>query len=161
MRSLTTLLILCFLFTACADKKKESVIQSITPEAVQKEAAKGQFPWTDQQLMDPADLAQKINENSIDPNLILSIGFDNIIKGSVEMGPAKDGIYLDNLQKTLEKLSKDSPVVIYCGCCPFDVCPNVIPAFNMMTAMGFKNGKLLNLETSIKADWLDHGYPVD
>lgn len=161
MKYLGYFLIALFILTSCSENKKGASTQtSITP-SVQTQEAKGQFPWTDKQLMNPAELAQKITENKIDPNLILSIGFDNIIKGSRDMGPAKDAVYLDNLKRALDELPKDSPVVIYCGCCPFNVCPNVIPAYNMMASMGFKNGKLLNLETSIKADWLDFGYPVD
>jgi hypothetical protein len=30
-------------------------------------------------------------------------------------------------------------VVIYCGCCPLDKCPNVRPAFTLLKTMGFTN----------------------
>jgi len=50
--------------------------------------------------------------------------------------------------------------VIYCGCCPFEHCPNVRPAFQLLNEMKFTNQKLLNLSTNLKTDWIDKGYPV-
>jgi hypothetical protein len=50
---------------------------------------------------------------------------------------------------------------VYCGCCPFEKCPNIRPAFNLMKAMGFSNGKLLNLPTNLKQNWIAKGYPVE
>jgi hypothetical protein len=51
-------------------------------------------------------------------------------------------------------------VIIYCGCCPFDKCPNIRPAFAALKEMGFKNARLLDLPKNIKADWLDKNYPA-
>lgn len=121
----------------------------------------GQQPWTDKQLMQPSDLAAMLSNPSAAKPLVYSIGFEADIKGSVAMGPAKDEENLAKFKATLSALPKDASIVIYCGCCPFEHCPNVRPAFKLLTDMGFTNAKLLNLSTNLKADWIDKGYPVN
>ena len=83
-----------------------------------------------------------------------------MIKGSIYIGPTKDQKNLDTFKTQLDKLPKDANIVIYCGCCPFDRCPNVRPAFELLNKMEFRNQKLLNLSHNVKADWIDKGYPV-
>ena len=49
-------------------------------------------------------------------------------------------------------LPKASFIVLYCGCCPWNHCPNVGPAFKQLRDLGFTNVKVLymadNLETT-------------
>lgn len=118
-------------------------------------------PWTEKQLMNPADLAKILNDSKSKKPILLNIGFGGGIKGSKDIGAAsgKDGI--DNLKKELSKLPKDADIVIYCGCCPLEHCPNVRPAFKVLNEMKFTNHKLLNLSHNLKADWIDKGYPVN
>ena len=59
------------------------------------------------------------------------------------------------------KLPRDREVVVYCGCCPWDRCPNVKPAVDLLKQMGFAKAKALYLETGFKADWLDKGYAAE
>jgi hypothetical protein len=117
-------------------------------------------PWTENQLMEPADLAKRINENNAKDLLIISVGPDDIIKGSVYVGPGQDKTNIAKLKALLKKTSKDKEIVIYCGCCPFDPCPNIRPAFQFLMDNGFNNAKLLNLTKNIKTNWLDKNYPV-
>jgi rhodanese-related sulfurtransferase len=56
------------------------------------------------------------------------------------------------------KLPRDREVVVYCGCCPWDRCPNVKPAVDLLKQMGFGKAKVLYLGTGFKVDWLDKGY---
>jgi hypothetical protein len=56
---------------------------------------------------------------------------------------------------------KDADVVIYCGCCPFRDCPNIRPAFRVLQEMKFTRAKLLNIPTTLKADWINKGYPSE
>jgi thiosulfate/3-mercaptopyruvate sulfurtransferase len=118
-------------------------------------------PWTDKQLMAPADLAKILNDAKSTKPLVYSIGFAGGIKGSKEMGAARDKVNLDKLRAEIEKLPKNSDIVIYCGCCPFANCPNVRPAFKLLNEMKFTNARLLNLSHNLKADWIDKGYPVE
>ncbi|MBX2932485.1 MAG: rhodanese-like domain-containing protein [Chitinophagaceae bacterium] len=120
-----------------------------------------QEPWNSQQLLDPAILAKKINQNQTKNMLIYCIGPDAIIKGSINIGAGENAANIKKLKEQLKNVSKDKEVVIYCGCCPFDRCPNVRPAFKALKEMGFKNAKLLNLSNNIKTNWIDKNYPMN
>lgn len=122
--------------------------------------AQNSNPWNTNELLAPLDLANSIKAKKDGNTLILSIGFDDPIKNSVEVGPANSEEGLAKLKAYLKSVSKDKNIVIYCGCCPMEKCPNIRPAFRLLKELGYKNVKLLALETSVKADWLDKGYPV-
>jgi thiosulfate/3-mercaptopyruvate sulfurtransferase len=115
--------------------------------------------WTSKQLLEPADLATTINSNKNIP-VIISVGPGALIPGSIAIGMTKNQENLEKLKKQLSSLSKSSNVVIYCGCCPFEHCPNVRPAIAMLQQLKFTNYHLLNLPHNIKADWIDKGYPT-
>ena len=117
-------------------------------------------PWTKAQLMEPADLARIIDDTTAQQPFIYSIGPGAIIKNSIDIGPAKEKEDLQKLKHELSKLSKDADIVIYCGCCPFEHCPNIRPAFSLLNKMGFTHHKLLNISKNIKVDWIDKGFPI-
>lgn len=116
-------------------------------------------PWAESQLIPASELANVINSGKAQP-ILFSIGPGAIIKGSIDIGPAKEKENLKKLKAALSKLPKDTGIVIYCGCCPFQHCPNIRPAFRLLNKMKFTNHQLLNLPKNIKADWIDKGYPV-
>jgi len=117
-------------------------------------------PWSPKQLLDPADLAKTLNDFKAKQPIVYSVGPDAIIKGSINIGPAKDKANLDKLKQQLSKLPKDADIVIYCGCCPFEHCPNIRPAFALLNKMKFTSQKLLSLQHNIKIDWINKGFPV-
>ncbi len=117
-------------------------------------------PWSPEQLLEPADLAATILGADTKKPLIISIGPAATIKTSVGVGPAGEAENIAKLEKLLSKEPKDRAIVIYCGCCPFNKCPNVRPAFTKLNEMGFTNHKLLNIPKNLKTDWLDKGYPA-
>jgi hypothetical protein len=117
-------------------------------------------PWTQEQLLDPHELALTINNPQSHQPIVLSVGPAAIIKNSIDLGPAHEKENLDKLKQQLKDIQKDEAIVLYCGCCPFDKCPNIRPAFELLNQMQFKNHKLLNLPHNIKMDWIDHDYPV-
>ena len=118
-------------------------------------------PWTDSQLMPTKELADQINAADKSQPLIINIGPQAVIKGSVDVGPGKEKTNIKALEKMLAKQDKNKEVVIYCGCCPFEKCPNIRPAFNQLKELGFTHAKLLNIPQNIKVDWIDKGYPVN
>jgi len=120
----------------------------------------GTDPWTQQQLLDPSDLAKTIGNTGIVQPIVFSVGPQAVIKGSIDIGPTVVPENLSKLQQKLEKLPKNSEIVIYCGCCPFDRCPNVRPTVELLKKLQFSNFKLLNLPHNIKVDWIDYGYPM-
>ncbi|MCF3107595.1 rhodanese-like domain-containing protein [Niabella sp. CC-SYL272] len=118
-------------------------------------------PWSEAQLMATQTLAAQISKKTDDHLLIVSVGPDAVIKGSVNMGPAHEPEHLKQLKRYLKKIPRTKEIVLYCGCCPFDRCPNIRPAFKTITGMGFKKAWLLNIPKNIKTDWLDKQYPVN
>jgi hypothetical protein len=116
-------------------------------------------PWTAGQLMAPADLAAVLNNPGAKKPMVYSVGPGALIKGSIDIGPAHEKENLDKFKKALSHLPKNADIVIYCGCCPFDRCPNIRPAFTLLNEMKFTNARLLNLEHNIKTDWVSKGYP--
>ena len=118
-------------------------------------------PWTPEQLLPPAKLDSILNDSMATKPLIISIGPAGQIKGAIKMGAAKESENLNNLKEFLAKEDKNRVIVIYCGCCPFNVCPNIRPAFSLLTKMKFTNHKLLYLPNNLKMDWINHGYPMN
>ena len=83
------------------------------------------------------------------------------IPGSVLHGPASSPEGLDSLVTWAETLPRTANVVIYCGCCPLAYCPNLSPAYKAMKGLGFTRVRVLLIQDSFKADWVDRGYPVE
>ncbi len=127
--------------------------------SVKKLSAQNPENWTSKQLMQPAELAEKITTGK-DVPVILSVGPGATIPHSIDIGMAKEPENMDKLKKELSGLSKETKIVVYCGCCPFEHCPNVRPAINALKEMKFTHYQLLNLSHNIKTDWIDKGYPV-
>jgi hypothetical protein len=117
-------------------------------------------PWTESQLMEPADLAAIIKDPAATKPLIFNIGAVEDIKGAKHIGPVNDKANLETFKNALSSLPKNTAIVIYCGCCPFTKCPNVRPAFLELQKLGFTNFKLLNLSKNLNTNWTSKGYPL-
>jgi thiosulfate/3-mercaptopyruvate sulfurtransferase len=115
--------------------------------------------WTDKQLIEPSALALVIKSEKNVP-VIFNVGPAAAIPNSIDIGTVKDKANLDKFKNELSKLSKKTKIIVYCGCCPFEHCPNVRPAIEALKEMKFTNYFLLNLLNNIKKDWIDKGYPV-
>jgi hypothetical protein len=72
----------------------------------------------------------------------------------------KDEKNLAKFQEQISKLPKSTNILIYCGCCPFEHCPDVRPAITLLQRMQFTNYHLLDLPHNIKTDWIAKGYPT-
>jgi len=83
------------------------------------------------------------------------------IPGSVYAGPGQSAAGLAMLKAAAANLPRDREVVVYCGCCPWDRCPNVKPTVDLLKQMGFAKVKALYLVTGFKADWMDKGYAAE
>lgn len=117
-------------------------------------------PWTDKQMMPPAQLADVLKSPSENVPIIFNIGPAGGIKNSKKIGDGKDNTVIEKLRKELQELPKDTAIVIYCGCCPFKNCPNVRPVFKLLNEMNFTNHYLLNTPQNLKVDWIDKRYPM-
>jgi hypothetical protein len=114
--------------------------------------------WTSKQLVEPLDLATTL-KNNLDVPVMFSVGPGAIIPNSIDIGMVKDENNLDKFREQISKLPKSTNILIYCGCCPFEHCPNVRPAIALLQQMQFTNYHLLDLPHNIKTDWIGKGYP--
>ena len=124
----------------------------------------GSIPAT--ALLQPAELAASLNSASEPRPLILQVGSHVLyaeahIVGSEYAGPGGQGGGLQLLRERVGKVSKDAPIVIYCGCCPWTRCPNIAPAYDELRALGFTHVTVLYIADNFGANWIDPGYPVD
>jgi thiosulfate/3-mercaptopyruvate sulfurtransferase len=117
-------------------------------------------PWRPNQLMEPKELADMISGSLTVKPLIIDIGPAGLIKDAIHIGAVHENQNLDKLKEILSNENRDREIVIYCGCCPFQNCPNIRPAFTLLNEMKFTKQKLLNLPHNLKADWINNGYPM-
>jgi len=115
--------------------------------------------WTSDQLVEPSQLSAAIQDGKAIP-IIFSIGPAAIIPHSKDIGMVKEAENLKKFKDALASLPKDTSIVVYCGCCPFEHCPDVRPAIQILKEMKFTNYKLLDLPHNIKMDWINKGYPT-
>jgi thiosulfate/3-mercaptopyruvate sulfurtransferase len=151
-----------FEFLYCDKLEKMKVVKVLSLLLVlicsTKANAQSRINWTNDQLLEPSELAAVLKTNKTLP-VIFSVGPGATIPGSKDIGMVKDAENLQKLKDSLANLPKESEIIIYCGCCPFERCPNARPAIQVLKDMNFTNYKLLNLPHNIKIDWIDKGYP--
>jgi thiosulfate/3-mercaptopyruvate sulfurtransferase len=122
-------------------------------------------PWTAERIVHPAELARELGDKSGTPPAIIYVGFRTLfagghIPGATFHGSASTEQGLSDLKKWADALPRTTNLVIYCGCCPFEKCPNIRPAFTALDKMGFKKLRVLVLPTNFATDWADKGYPI-
>lgn len=115
-------------------------------------------PWTKTQLMEPSVLANMIEKGQ--KIRIYNIGVVEDIKGATHLGAASEKLNVEKLSKALKGLPKNEAIVVYCGCCPMDKCPNIRPAFQLLKDQKFTKAYLLNLTVNLKSEWISKGYPL-
>ncbi len=118
------------------------------------------------EFIDPPVLAARLASARAPKPKILYIGFGVLyrnkhIPGAVFAGPAAKPEGLELLRKTVANLPHSSEIILYCGCCPWDHCPNVQPAVRLMKELGFTDTKVLVIPTNFHTDWIAKGYPVE
>ena len=120
--------------------------------------------WRQSELIEPSALVQALDAEN--PPYVICVAFPVLYHGkhiphSVFAGPGSkpDGIAM--LKTATSKLPKDERIVIYCGCCPMIKCPNVRPAYTALTEWGFKNVRVLDVQSSMHIDWYSRGYPSE
>jgi thiosulfate/3-mercaptopyruvate sulfurtransferase len=121
----------------------------------------GTEPWSSNDLTQPAQIAKDLNGP-----LLIHVGFPVLyrsvhIAGSVFAGPGSKEEGIADLKKAVAGQPRTREIVLYCGCCPFDKCPNIRPAFATLREMGFTRVKVMELPTNLKTDWIDKGYPTE
>ena len=116
-------------------------------------------------LIQPAALAATLQGTSDRKPLILQVGAHVLyvqahIPGSEYVGPGEEDAGLKTLRARVANLPRATPIVLYCGCCPWDHCRNIGGAFAELRKLGFGHVKVLYLESNFGSNWVDQGYPV-
>lgn len=115
-------------------------------------------------LINAEDLV-KILQSGKEKPLMLQVGSHILflqahIPGSEYVGAGAKEAGLQQLRKRVESVPKNKFIVLYCGCCPWNHCPNVKPADDALHAMGFTNVKVLYIADNFGTDWVNKGYPT-
>ena len=115
--------------------------------------------------MQPAQLIAELQEEKDPHPLIIYVGTRTLyngghIPGALFYGPGSTERGIADLKKYAATLPENSDVVLYCGCCPLEKCPNLRPAFTSLKDMRFARLRVLLLPTSFNTDWVEKGYPV-
>ena len=116
-------------------------------------------------VLEPDGLNKVLQSSTGEKPLVLQVGFDVLyrqvhIPGSEYAGPASKEDGMQVLRKRPESVPHDKFIVLYCGCCPWDHCPNVKPAYDAMKKMGFTNVKVMHVANNLATDWIDKGFPI-
>lgn len=131
--------------------------------AVNSSSADAAIPLT--ALIQPSELVQILQTSASEKPVILQIGSHVLyaeahIPKSEYVGAAGESAGLQALRERVKRLDKNQQLVIYCGCCPWDHCPNIRPAYQELRALGFTRIKVLYLAENFGTDWVSKGYPV-
>jgi len=123
-------------------------------------------PWNATDVIHAADLSSIIADKKAVQPSILQVGFETMFKtqhipGSVYAGPGRTDAGLEVLRKAVAGVPKDRAIVLYCGCCPWDHCPNMKPAFKVLHELGYTKVRVVEIPQSFKIDWMDKGFAVE
>jgi hypothetical protein len=99
-------------------------------------------PWIASQTLQAAQLASELADKSKEQPTVVYVGFRTLFAGGHIPGASFHGTAtteegLAELKKWAATLPRSTNLVIYCGCCPFEKCPNIRPAFTALHDMGF------------------------
>jgi rhodanese-related sulfurtransferase len=118
------------------------------------------------QLLQPEALNRLLQAAGAEKPLVLQVGSHVLfaeahIPGAEYAGQGSQPAGIQQLQNRVSALSRKKLIVLYCGCCPWNRCPNVGPAFAKLREIGFSNVKVLYLADNFGANWVEKGYAVE
>jgi len=121
-------------------------------------------PWPKHDVVEPGSLVSELSKSN--PPLVISVAFPVLYRNkhivhAKDAGAASKPEGIAALNALVAATPKNSDIVIYCGCCPMEKCPNVRPAYRVLKDMGFEHVRVLNIPTNMSADWYSHGYPSE
>jgi len=122
-------------------------------------------PWRPTDLLDASTAAAKLKARPADQPL-LQVGFQALYKsvrvtGAKYAGPGSTAEGIANLEQQVKGVPTDRAILLYCGCCPWEKCPNIRPAFKKLHDLGYTNVQVVKIPTNLHTDWVEPGYPVE
>jgi len=141
------------------------ILFSLPLPVIQGQEKKTADPWPSSETIQPAVLAKMFTDKYVSLPTVVYVGFRSLYVGghvpdASFHGTASTEQGLAELKAWAGSLPRSTELVIYCGCCPIDKCPNIRPAYAALSGMGFKKLRVLALPTSFAVDWADKGYPM-
>jgi len=121
--------------------------------------------WKDARQISPAELEKRLSGPKAQRPIVLQVGFKVLydgghIPGALFAGPASTADGAARLKAEAAEIARDKEVVIYCGCCPWEKCPNVHPAYDELRKMGFSRVVVLLIPQDFAHDWIGQNFPV-
>jgi thiosulfate/3-mercaptopyruvate sulfurtransferase len=116
-------------------------------------------------LMPPEQLASLLSKSNRPRPTLIFVGYHPLfigahIQGAIFAGPDSKPEGIEQLKAVVRNIPRAHPIVVYCGCCPFDKCPNIRPAYRTLKELGFEHVSVLHLPTNLHTDWVEKGYPT-
>jgi len=139
-------------------------VQAAAQRAVPPPASAFTIPTA--QLIQPAELNRLLHTHGVEKPLILQVGSRMMftqahIPGAEYVGPASQADGVEQLRARVASLPRTAFIVVYCGCCPWNRCPNVGPAYSLLHDMRFTRVKVLYLAENFGDDWANKVFPVE
>jgi thiosulfate/3-mercaptopyruvate sulfurtransferase len=122
--------------------------------------------WKDAERITPEELVKILRAPGAEKPAMFQVGFRVLfaqahIPGSKYAGPGVDPSAVEALGKSVSALPKTTPIVLYCGCCPWERCPNLERPWAMLRAAGFTRVQVLFIPKNFGQDWVQKGYPAE
>jgi rhodanese-related sulfurtransferase len=116
-------------------------------------------------LIQPKSLVPLLKPGIKDGPLILQVGSRVMfgqahIPGAQYAGSGSQESGIQSIESVVSGLPKERRIILYCGCCPWNRCPNVGPAYKRLHSLGFTRVEVLYLADNFGDDWVSKGYPA-
>jgi len=132
------------------------------PALAQTRPSASEIPST--ALIQPSDVVALMQSKAEKP-VMLQVGSHVLfqqahIPGSEYVGASSTPEGRQQLRNSVASLPKNRLIILYCGCCPWEHCPNVQPAYQELHTMGFTKLKVMFIQNNFGKDWVEKGFPV-
>lgn len=129
-------------------------------------APAGPTSWEEAKRLTPEELAKTLRTAGAEKPAMFHVGFKVLflqahIPGSRFAGPGASPAGLDAVRKAAAAFPKTKPIVLYCGCCPWERCPNMEQPWRALVAAGYTNVSVLYIPKNFGQDWVSKGYPTE
>jgi thiosulfate/3-mercaptopyruvate sulfurtransferase len=116
-------------------------------------------------LMPPEEVATLLSKSNHPRPTLIYVGYHSLfvgahIPGAIFAGPDSKPEGIEQLKAVVRNIPRKHALLIYCGCCPFDHCPNVRPAYQTLKGLGFEHVSVVHIPTNLHTDWVEKGYPT-
>lgn len=120
--------------------------------------------WDDAKRISIDELARLLKEPTAANPEMFHVGFRVLfvqahIPGSRFAGPGASPAGLETLRKAVAAVPKTKTIVLYCGCCPWEKCPNMEQPWRLLVAAGYTDVRVLYIPTNFGRDWVGKGHP--